>query len=295
MEAIRKKWIYTHGFPKYLLSDQGSNVDGETIRSICDELHIEKRRTSGYHAQGNGFAERSIRSVRDVLRTALLSKQIPHMLWRRILDSLIFALNSSISKSTRCTPYEIVFGRKPRLPMDSYLDLQTEFLSDGSQKEYLKDVKIQLMEIIDHVSRSLDIARATMVKQYDKNIKLHKYSVNDEVWLERKTFKNNENKKLAPRKCGPWTIIATYPNGVNFKIKENSTGTIKVAHHNRLTPTKVRRRDDHDSSSEDDSFSSEGEIEDIEIRLEERRYPLRDRQQRVIPGTISWDAIESEV
>ena len=58
---------------------------------------------------------------------------------------------------------------------------------------------------------------------------------------------------------------------------------------------KVRRRDDHDSINEDNSSSSEGEIEDIEIQLEERRYPLRDRQQRVIPGTISWDAIESEV
>ena len=141
---------------------------------------------------------------------------------------------------------------------------------------------------------ALDIARAAMVKQYDKNIKLQKYSVNDEVWLERKTFKNNENKKLAPRKCGPWTIIATYPNGVNFKIKENSMGNIKVAHHNRLTPIKVRR-DDHDSSSEEDSSSTEGEMEDTEIQVEERRYPLRDRQQRVIPGTISWDVLESEV
>ena len=46
IDAICKKWIYTHGSPKYMLSDQGSNVDGETIRTICEKLHIEKRRTS---------------------------------------------------------------------------------------------------------------------------------------------------------------------------------------------------------------------------------------------------------
>ena len=26
--AINNNWIYTHGFPLYLLSDQGSNIDG---------------------------------------------------------------------------------------------------------------------------------------------------------------------------------------------------------------------------------------------------------------------------
>ena len=76
IDAICKKWIYTHGSPKYMLSDQGSNVDGETIRTIWEKLHIEKRRTSGYHAQGNGFAERSIRNVHGVLQTALLHKQL---------------------------------------------------------------------------------------------------------------------------------------------------------------------------------------------------------------------------
>ena len=42
-------------------------MDGDTIREICNVLCIEKRRSSASHSQGNGFAERNIHSVKDIL------------------------------------------------------------------------------------------------------------------------------------------------------------------------------------------------------------------------------------
>ena len=48
-----KQWITLHGCPSYLLTDQGSNVDDETIRTLCSKFAIEKRRSSAYHSQGN--------------------------------------------------------------------------------------------------------------------------------------------------------------------------------------------------------------------------------------------------
>ena len=65
VQAFQNNWVYTHGNPAYLLSDQGSNVDGEVVREFCKSLGVEKRRTSPYHSQGNGFAERNIRSKRN--------------------------------------------------------------------------------------------------------------------------------------------------------------------------------------------------------------------------------------
>ena len=53
VDALLRNWIYIHGSPFYLLSDQGSNVDGEVMAEICNELGIEKRRSSAYHSQGN--------------------------------------------------------------------------------------------------------------------------------------------------------------------------------------------------------------------------------------------------
>ena len=41
-DAFLKNWVYIHGTPSYLLTDQGSNVDGQLMRDICTTLGIEK-------------------------------------------------------------------------------------------------------------------------------------------------------------------------------------------------------------------------------------------------------------
>ena len=66
VEALLRHCIYSHDTPFYLLADQGSNVDGEIMNKICEKLGIERRRSSAYHNQGNGFAERNIRSIKDI-------------------------------------------------------------------------------------------------------------------------------------------------------------------------------------------------------------------------------------
>ena len=101
--------ITLHRCPSYLLTDQGSNVDSETIRTLCTKFAIEKRRSSAYHSQGNGFAERNIRAVREILRTILLDRKIPQKQWREVLPEVMFALNTTISSSTKCIPYNVVF------------------------------------------------------------------------------------------------------------------------------------------------------------------------------------------
>ena len=78
VEALLSHWIYIHGAPYYILSDQGSNVD--TIGEVCIVLGIEKRRSSAYHSQGNGLAERNIRNVKDILRSAILSRKLPSII-----------------------------------------------------------------------------------------------------------------------------------------------------------------------------------------------------------------------
>ena len=44
VSALVNNWIFIHGPPLYLLSDQGSNVDGQVMRSVCQTVGIEKRR-----------------------------------------------------------------------------------------------------------------------------------------------------------------------------------------------------------------------------------------------------------
>ena len=57
-----------------------------------------------------------------------------------------------------------------------------------------------------------------MQKQYNKNVRFNNYKVGDKAWLKVKHYKTGENRKLSPRKTGPWTILEKLPNGVNFRV-----------------------------------------------------------------------------
>ena len=235
-EAFEKHWVYIHGTPHYLLTDQGSNVDGQVMSDICNTIGIEKRRSSAYHSQGNGFAERNIRSVKDVLRAVLLHRKFQQSKWRSLLPSLVFALNTSESKATGCIPYNVVFGRSAVLPQDILFQQGKGDNYDlMSPKEYEKEITPLLQDIFDHVITKLEISKEKMQSQYNTKLRFIDYRQGQKVWLKVKYYKTGENRKLAPRRTGPWRVIQKLPNGVNFKI-ENSHGEQKVVHHDRLIP-----------------------------------------------------------
>ena len=211
IDGLYKNWILKYGCPKFILSDQASNVDGKLIHEVCETFNIKKRRTSAYHSQGNGFAERCIRNIREILHTILLSRGSPQKDWSKYLEGVVFALNTSLSKSTKCTPYKVVFGRDPVLPEDVFWDVNDNSMHRDitTASEYAEELKIVLKKIYEQVNEQLKLTRDEMEKQYNKTINLNDYKVGNAVWLKRKHYKTGESKKLSPRKSGPWEIIET--------------------------------------------------------------------------------------
>ena len=318
IKALSNSWIYFHGTPFYVLSDQGSNVDGDTVRELCNTLGIEKRRSSAYHSQGNGFAERNIRTVKEVLRAVLLDRKMDQRKWRQILPELTFALNCSMSTATKCNPYNVVFGRQAVLPIDVQFGLRNVNPDMTSPLDYQEEVTCSLNDVFSKVVEHLGLSKLKMEKQYNRTIRFNDYSSGSKVWLKVKFYKTGENRKLSPRRNGPWTVIEKLPNGVNFRISNDKTREEKVVHHDRLTPAKTMIRptptrdhedrhvieyssgssSDSDSGSEDEydpteSDSSSSDNPDVPPDHEGRRYPLRARQQRLIPGSIPWSALDN--
>ena len=186
IKALNGEWIYHHGSPHYLLSDQASNVDGDVVKELCLKTGIEKRRSSAYHSQGNGFAERNIRNVKEMLRSVLHHRGIPQNKWRQVLPELVFALNCSESSAIKCVPYKVVFGRDPVLPLD--IDFNTKCPAPGEDvstpNQYLEDVDSVLQSVSDHVIVHLNLSKVKMQKQYNRNLVFNDYNAGDKVWLK---------------------------------------------------------------------------------------------------------------
>ena len=90
----------------------------EFVNSVSSELHrptgTEQRVTSAYHPQANGLVERNNRTIQNSLLKVLNQKPEG---WPDALPGVLFAYNTSRHKSTRYTPFFLLYGRDAVLPV----------------------------------------------------------------------------------------------------------------------------------------------------------------------------------
>lgn len=107
--------FYRHGIPDTILSDQGSNYQSQLLAEIYELLDVHKVRTSPYHPQCDGITERFNRTIQSMLTSFVNDNQKN---WCTLLPSLAFAYNTAVHSSTKATPFELMYGRNPKVPVD---------------------------------------------------------------------------------------------------------------------------------------------------------------------------------
>ena len=105
--------------------EEGKRVDQEVLvwftqivkqhKNFRSLLSVEKIRTTLYHPQTNGLAKRVHQTLQRMIGKLDPEKRRK---WPAHIGSIIFAYNSTRSLVTGYSPYYLMFGRKPRLPID---------------------------------------------------------------------------------------------------------------------------------------------------------------------------------
>ena len=114
-EVLTREWFFRYSPPQTLHSDQGRQFESRLIYEICHILGIKKTRTSPYHPQGDGSAERFNRTLLNMLAIAARNNPLN---WENYVRPLCMAYNTSVHSSTGFTPFYLMFGREARLPLD---------------------------------------------------------------------------------------------------------------------------------------------------------------------------------
>ena len=95
--------------------DQVSEFTGQVISELCGLLGITKIRTLPYHPQTNGTIERVHQTLRRMIAKMDPKKRAK---WPSHLGPILIAYNATRSLITGYSPYFLMFGHRPRLPVD---------------------------------------------------------------------------------------------------------------------------------------------------------------------------------
>ncbi|CAM4558036.1 unnamed protein product [Caretta caretta] len=109
------------GFPKEVLTDQGSNFMSALLRCLWEKCGVRHDWASAYHPQSNGLVERFNGTLKMMLKTFM--NQHPQD-WDKYLPHLLFAYREVPQESTGFSPFELLYGRRVRGPLDLMRDEQ---------------------------------------------------------------------------------------------------------------------------------------------------------------------------
>ena len=109
--------------PKYIIIDQDNAFMSSLMTYLLNKFNIKIRTVAPYNHQ-SFQAEQSIKSL-----STILTKHLTNLgqMWPKYLPLATFAYNMfNTSNLGNYSPYEIIFGRKPRflLNLDSHPDIK---------------------------------------------------------------------------------------------------------------------------------------------------------------------------
>ena len=114
-ETLRIGYFWLFGAPAYLFSDQRKAFMGHVITHLCELYGVQKLRTLPYHAQTNDQVEHMNQMI---IRMIGKLEEDKKACWSEHLPELLMAYNATCSAVTGYSPYYLLFGRRPRIPVD---------------------------------------------------------------------------------------------------------------------------------------------------------------------------------
>ncbi|KAK5576814.1 hypothetical protein RB653_007958 [Dictyostelium firmibasis] len=196
-----------HGYPRTIVSDRDPKFISEIWRLWAETMDSKLKMTVAHRAKGDGQTERKIQEFVAIL-TKMSSTYGEG--WADLTALAEFAMNSSISKVTKMSPFQAVYGFNPPTPVSHFNTLTRTKIPLSSIKKIIRD------NILD--------AQITSQKYYNKNRgKAPDYKIGDKVFVKRKYFetglsKDIISKKLESKNCCPFKIIEVNGNNVTLDL-----------------------------------------------------------------------------
>ena len=256
-----EKFITTFGIPQQIVHDNGNAFISNDFVHYTNEMGITLCPRTAYSPWTNGKVEVQNKHLTNYLRHFICKSGSN---WSEYTSKFAFSHNTAVNYSTGYTPYEILFGTKPQIPLSLKLGLlrdnqkkcTSEYCSNlpphSHSEETCNNKKIEKLlqnrlsnEMLKRENTFETIYSNTYTKCRQTTNKAHKYrnrfKLGKPIPEGRKVLLENhskgllKSKKLQELRSGPYTVQRMLTN-TTYEIQHDKTNEKKTVHRNHIVP-----------------------------------------------------------
>lgn len=215
-QVLLFEFVLRFGIIRRLITDNGSNFVSDARNIVCSRLDIKRSLRSVEHPNTDGLVERFNRTLKDGSATYVHDDPLT---WDEYLPFVTYAYNTAKHASTGYSPFELLYGRTPDVPVGA--DLKALKPKIYESERWLIYLNQHLPALHADALSKIGKAQAKQEKFYDPagTVK-YVYQVGDLVKrrnLEKLTFPKQ-------RWSGPWIILAkNNEDGTSWVIQKQGT------------------------------------------------------------------------
>ena len=144
-----------------------SLVESSLLQQLCNLYGIVKSCTTPYHPEGNGQCKRFNRTLHNLLRTLTVSNKRD---WHMCLPHVLYCYNTTPHQSTGESPFFLMFGQEPRLPLN-FLLRRVESPVGGSIHEWVQEHQARLHVAFEGAQGRLKHAADRRKRVHDQHVR----------------------------------------------------------------------------------------------------------------------------
>ena len=232
-ECLFNDFVLRFGFPTNILHDQGREFENKLFHRLEQLSGVTRLRTTPYHPQGNGKVEWFNRTLLHMLRT--LPESQKHK-WKDSLNKVVHAKSSSRSDATGFSPFYLLLGRSPHLPVDLMFGLSRED-TRMNHAEYTEKWKVAMQDAYDLARQNISKSADDGKRQYDRKVRFSSLQPGDRVLVRNLSERGGPGKLRSHWEQEVHIIVEKRGDLPVYKVTpEGRKGKSRILHRNLLLP-----------------------------------------------------------
>ena len=237
VDFLIEKVVLQHGAPETLISDGARNLNSAIGKELLIALRTDHRVSTGYHPQSLGQVERLNHTLAGML-AMYVDEQ--HDDWDDQLPAVTFAYNTGRQETTGYSPFYLLYGRQPRLPIDVFLGSSLNNTASVTAAQYAETLINRLASAKRLLQNRTAIMQSKQKDRYDQGRRDVSYAIDDLVLVYKPIRKKGRAEKLLHHYFGPYKVIRCL-SPLNYEVELLSKpGKKDVVHVCRMKPYQQR-------------------------------------------------------